>query len=620
MKSIILIILFITVNLTVGAIQNDPEYLNLKNKTNHEIADSAAEACLVFVQHLIEHGQKEDSISYYINKAESLFKDTRNKKGLVNISIYRANRAIRLGNYNSADSLIEDIDINKYPDLKVGFLNAKARIHLSKNELEKSLESFLEASIIMEEMQDSLKLSKLFNNIAVLFGILRQFDKELIYRHKAIQYANGNKNLVVKAQLLNNLATSFGKKELIDSCLKYTNLALRLAKKAKSNVITGQSYNILAGTNIVLDDYDNAILYADSAIQILNEPKDIQIMSSAYQYLTQAYLGKEDLNKALKYAKQALEFNLKFGRVNSVESCYERLYEIYKLKGDYKAALQYMEKMNQIGDSIYKIETSEKINQLELEYQQLNQEKTILEKDKENLLQKERIYYGSIIFLTFLVIATIIVLTLIRKHSLARRKALSFEQKLLRSQLNPHFIFNALGAVQTYIMKSKPMESASYLSKFAKLMRNILENSRVEYISLEEEIETLENYVALQQLRMKDKFVFHLDHSSIQDISDIKVPPMLIQPFVENAIEHGFQDINYIGNLNVVYTIKEEFLNIKVEDNGAGENKAIKDPNHKSRSTQIISERLFQIYGSRAKFQIFPGTEKGYCVQINLPL
>lgn len=173
------------------------------------------------------------------------------------------------------------------------------------------------------------------------------------------------------------------------------------------------------------------------------------------------------------------------------------------------------------------------------------------------------------------------------------------EQKLLRSQMNPHFIFNSLSSIQSFIFENNPLEAGSYLSRFAELIRAILYNSREEFITLEKEIKTLQNYLDLQQLRYDHKFEYSLDIDPIIQTDMIQIPPMLAQPFVENAIEHGVKHLSGKGLISVSFTLMPEkgSLLLLVEDNGIGikASKKLKKESHKrhtSLATIIANERI----------------------------
>jgi sensor histidine kinase YesM len=200
---------------------------------------------------------------------------------------------------------------------------------------------------------------------------------------------------------------------------------------------------------------------------------------------------------------------------------------------------------------------------------------------------------GSFLLIVFL----IIMLWIQRKSSRSEQKALVLEQKLLRSQMNPHFIFNSLSSIQNFIVTEKPDKTSIYLSKFAKLVRNILDNSTEEYIPLEKEISTIENYPELQKVRYAGKFDYRIDIANEIDAETMMIPPMLAQPFIENAIEHGIKHRETPGHIDIRFSLKDQILLSEVEDNGVGRQKAreieiVQDPGHRSMAIGLTFERL----------------------------
>jgi len=166
---------------------------------------------------------------------------------------------------------------------------------------------------------------------------------------------------------------------------------------------------------------------------------------------------------------------------------------------------------------------------------------------------------------------------------------------LLRAQMNPHFISNSLCAIQDLIMAEKPQKANTFLTKIARLMRNILENSREEYVPLDKEIETLKLYMDVQQLRFDNGFNYDIDVDKSIDPENVSVPPMLAQPCVENAIEHGLLPGKNDGRIGVRYSLRDGLMMLEVTDNGIGREKAaVKMPSMKkeSISTRLTEKRL----------------------------
>jgi LytS/YehU family sensor histidine kinase len=173
---------------------------------------------------------------------------------------------------------------------------------------------------------------------------------------------------------------------------------------------------------------------------------------------------------------------------------------------------------------------------------------------------------------------------------------IDLEQRLLRAQMNPHFIFNSLCAVQDFILAGKPQKANTFLTKIARLMRNILENSREEFIPLEKEIETVKLYLDLQQLRFETGFNYDIMLDEAIDPENLSIPPMLTQPCVENSIEHGLLPMKEKGQLKITFSFRNDLMMLEVIDNGIGRKdaaaRASEKKNKKSVSTHVTKERL----------------------------
>ena len=124
------------------------------------------------------------------------------------------------------------------------------------------------------------------------------------------------------------------------------------------------------------------------------------------------------------------------------------------------------------------------------------------------------------------------------------------EQRLLRSQMNPHFIFNALNSIQSYVSENNTLDSEVYLSRFSRLMRQILEHSQEEFILLKDDLNALESYLSLEQIRFENSFEYIINDEDINQ-ENIMIPPMIFQPFVENAILHGIEPKATKGLINI---------------------------------------------------------------------
>lgn len=211
------------------------------------------------------------------------------------------------------------------------------------------------------------------------------------------------------------------------------------------------------------------------------------------------------------------------------------------------------------------------------------------------------IILGTTIILISFFISSRIIKRNTRKDKVERENAVrmaELELQALRSQMNPHFIFNSLGAILLYMQTNEKKKAEKYLTKFAKLMRMFLESSKSKFISFEEEYNLLALYLELEKLRFEDKFDYHFDIDDRIDVNSLTLPSMLLQPFVENSVNHGLYHMKCCKGILSIKVIPDgERVKVIIEDNGIGREKArtIKEKSlkkHKSRATEIIQERL----------------------------
>lgn len=234
----------------------------------------------------------------------------------------------------------------------------------------------------------------------------------------------------------------------------------------------------------------------------------------------------------------------------------------------------------------------------------------------------------SMVLATLALMGTIIFLRLrAYKRKANMEKALSKAAlESLKLQMNPHFIFNAMGAIQHYMMANDSKKAGNYLARFSGLMRAILENSRQEYISLDEEIEMLESYLILQRLRQEGGFKYQIEVDEQLDPEMIAIPPMFAQPFIENAVEHGIAHLKGDGEITILFSLAEKTIRMEIIDNGIGieqsvKNKPVQKTKHRSLATTITKERIALYQKSLKKnirFEI-QSLEQGTQVIFHLP-
>ena len=184
----------------------------------------------------------------------------------------------------------------------------------------------------------------------------------------------------------------------------------------------------------------------------------------------------------------------------------------------------------------------------------------------------------------------------VKRRLTLQKEVTEYEQKALHLQMNPHFVFNCLGAISSFIVQNGTDSALKYLSKFSKLMRLTLEYSKDSLIPIDKEIESLQNYLELEQLRFHNSFTFSIASSDNVEFN-MGLPPLLIQPFVENAILHGLVPKEGDGNIDVYFDVQNQQLICTITDDGIGLTKSteMKENSmtaHRSMALEITKKRL----------------------------
>jgi LytS/YehU family sensor histidine kinase len=309
------------------------------------------------------------------------------------------------------------------------------------------------------------------------------------------------------------------------------------------------------------------------------------------------------------------------------------LKQIYLKEKNYSAAFAAYELFVSTNESLSNERSRREVLQKQYEY---DIEKTVTANralTQENQIQALKLQANRYLLISLLIIvglAILIAYLFVRQNKLKSiQQNLILEQRLRRLQMNPHFIFNALQAIQNFILKNESRLAIKYMSAFASITRHVLENSRLEYITLKKELILIENYLQLQTMRFANRFEYLIDIDEAIDIESIIIPPMLSQPFIENAVEHGLKGVTDNGKIWIIFQLEDQHLCIKIIDNGYGmHTQPSANLPHQSLAIEITKERIALLNKKEktmASFEIaeaFPlETErKGVRVSLRLPL
>lgn len=522
---------------------------------------------------------------------------------------------------------------------QMALYNKMGKLQYSKGKYADALENFSRALNLARTINDSLYAAKMYSNIGVINDIVGNYSDAINFYQQSLKIYEQLNNTEGKESVLNNIGIVYEEMREPEKALEYYFQALDLKIKRGDKKSTAGTYNNIAIIyeyfnadsdsayyfyNKALEIYqeiggdkNEALIYSnmgvihlrnseiqeakssfEKALKVYQETGDPKNIASALHHLGLAYQAENNYTQALNYYQQSLELAEKSNVRKLLSQLYNDLSQLYEQKGDYNKALEYNKKYEEVKDNLLNLEKLKQIHQMEIsfEIEKREQEIELLEKQSElndlELTWTRTVIYSLIVI--FLLAIAIIILIYARNRSKKEQELLILQSRLFRSQTSPHFIFNSLMSIQTFLLENKVGIASEYLVDFAKLIRSILQYTRKSFISLDKEIEVLKQYVKLEQLRFSDKFDYEFI-VNVEDIDDITIPPMLAQPFIENAILHGLVPAQKKGFLKILLEEKNNVLTFSIEDNGIGRKKSFnkdKTKSHQSMATDITNQRL----------------------------
>ena len=346
--------------------------------------------------------------------------------------------------------------------------------------------------------------------------------------------------------------------------------------------------NNYALTLMGLQKWDEALVYLKKSLVLNRASNNNGQLNVSYSNISNVLRNQKKWEEAEVYLDSANMALVKESSLSNQKNIFGNYFELYKEQGRLDEASNYLDLIRDTNEDIFRNKIDEKIQALEISSQREDQLKETIRASERQTL------WGAIAALIALLgfISTIFFFKYKNVKS-AYEKTIT-EQQLLRSQMTPHFIFNSLSVIQGMVLNNEDKKAVKYLSKFSRLLRLILESSREKLVAVKEELLALQSYVELQNMSRASPFEYTLEIDDTVDEELILIPPMLIQPFIENAIEHGFKEHVNHPEISVHLKAHQNVLICTIKDNGIGINAAknsIKS-HKKSLATKITSERL----------------------------
>ena len=425
------------------------------------------------------------------------------------------------------------------------------------------------------------------------------------------------------------LAEDFARLHQYDSAQYYH----RIARK-----IYPQGIFDLASVYISQGQFALALPDLEQFLQIKKKQHDNNQIMFTLENLAICSMGLHQDNRSLSYSRELITMASQTGARPLLRNGYELVWKYFDKNSRKDSAYKYHLLFATLKDSLKDDQFIKSMAVYDMKSKNEEQQSniTILNKEnqiKETKLQREKLWRNF--FIGALLLGLIVTLLIVRNFVLARKREslqrmmaetreqlenrkkeqlvaellqqkTELEMQVLRSQMNPHFIFNSLSSINRFILQNNKTQASEYLTKFSKLMRLILENSQAPLISMESELESLKLYLDLEALRFNYRFGYKISVAPEIDVSMLKVPPLILQPYVENAIWHGLMHKEEKGQLDIEISREEDHLFIKITDDGVGRKQSASFGSksatlHKPMGLRITADRIAMLERSFIK-------------------
>ncbi|MFK7834331.1 MAG: histidine kinase [Winogradskyella sp.] len=501
-----------------------------------------------------------------------------------------------------------DLAISAY---KISLQNVKrpsAQLKLAKAYLNSG---DFETSIVNYKALDQKKLANYdktiwFEGIGDAYLKAKNFTEAIEAYQEGLKVAKKHLIAPKVTDLNSKIAQVYSDQGQTNKAKGYFNNSLNLAKKENKKRAVEEQVKV-AEFNNMNEDYESEIVLRKRAIEgikaierdsIISNESPITSQKQNYKIGTAYYL-QNNFDEAIPYLEKSKAEAEEKEDLDVKMDATRKLSEVHLRSGNTEKAIEYNEEFTIVVDELYakKVQEISRAARFSRNLAEQQNRITSLESDRElskskyELTQEKNksqqvIIYSLIGGLILLLITGYLMFKYIKQQRLANNL---LALKSLRSQMNPHFIFNALNSVNTFIATNDERTANKYLSDFSQLMRSVLENSEEDFIPLKKEIELLNLYTKLEHFRFQDKFDYAIDVDEMIDVEEFQIPPMLLQPYIENAVWHGLRYKTEIGHLQIhIQPKSKDEITITISDNGIGRarSKALKTDHQKKQNSK----------------------------------
>jgi tetratricopeptide (TPR) repeat protein len=508
----------------------------------------------------------------HLQKAKVIFQEEGYNERLADLYVDFAGAYFNLNMLEESDMCLENatrlIKIHPDPYVEARLLYHRAILYTRKYIFEKSIDLFLEARRLLERkgrtspIKKYHALAQVYSGLGFIYNkvdkLQESVDAYLQVIHICETFGFGMR-LAWYYLHLGNAFSSVGKYKKAG---KYFRKAITETPQDPSEYAKAGASANLGQLYFIRGNYKSALAMYDYAEKIYSQREGLDDdfnFSVLERYRAQLHAELENEDKALQHYITALEYAIKSNDYKQMSAIYRDLAEFYEEHGEYQQAYEFQIKYSESREKYIDEEKARAFTEMEVKYETERKD---------------------------------------RETEFLRLQTTELQLKALRAQMNPHFIFNSLNSIQGYITGYNPDKAAIFFAKFSRLIRNSLEYSEFDVIPLEDEVQFIEDYLELEKERFKGDFDYSINISDDVEEDIMGIPPMIIQPYIENAIKHGVREVKN-GFVKIHFSLENDDTYLcSVEDNGIGRElaaerqKEYQTKSHRSMGTMITRQRL----------------------------
>lgn len=537
------------------------------------------------------------------------YQKTANKAGIADVYYYLIYSLLAQSKFDEGIHYAnEKYAFAKKISDRLGMIDALAWLHSlyrTSGDYEKSFLYVQQIYEIAIRIKNKIWISSALYGMAQLYELIEDYPSALTYFRRVLEM-DDDETRKERIQTDNDIwfkmefTEAFSHLGQFDSAWHY----YHLYRPAKDKAIYMRVWWVSTGECYFLQkEYGNALQNFQLGLAEHKKLNDHNEIMRTLLDMGKTYLALNDNKQAVKFGREGLNMALKAKSKQFIRDGYQIFSTVYDRLQQTDSANFYFREYTTMKEEV--LDDQAKAKFAAYDYEQkialVNKQRQIVEQEleiRQQRLQKQSLQKKFLLIgiVSLFLIGGFVVLSIILRRKNERQRlehememqrldsdktkaelqqqAAELEMQALRAQMNPHFIFNSLNSINMFILENNKLQASEYLSKFSKLIRLILQNSQEALIPLEKELEALQLYLELESLRFDQKFEYNILIDEDIDTAMLKVPPLFIQPFVENAIWHGLMHKKERGHLEIELYQKDEILVSKITDDGIGRSKA----------------------------------------------